>query len=84
MRSLTLLSLVKSSRVSFVVERQHDYSWCFLKARLMAGFSFLSVLISTIFLLARSNSLPFHSSLFTSLIYIRREILNVDAALCFL
>lgn len=34
MRSLTLLSLVKSSRVSFVVAKQHDHSWCFLKTRL--------------------------------------------------
>ncbi|EDY27347.1 hypothetical protein SeSB_A4542 [Salmonella enterica subsp. enterica serovar Schwarzengrund str. SL480] len=42
MRSLTLLSQAKSSRVSFVVARQHDHSWCFLNARLPAGFSFLS------------------------------------------
>ncbi|HEH9989856.1 TPA: hypothetical protein SIE14_003503 [Escherichia coli] len=32
--TLTLLSLVKSSRVSFVVAKQHDHSWCFLKTRL--------------------------------------------------
>ena len=38
----------KSSRVSFVVAKQHDHSWCFLKTRLQAGFLFSDVLCPSV------------------------------------